>query len=261
MSRRTTPAPTRPDPRLFVNSIEKGMAVLELFETARQDLSLTDIVARTDLGRSAAQRFVHTLHELGYLSRDPATRRYSLGPKVLGLYRGYVGGRSMLQLVRPALAQLGQQTREAVAWVELLEKEIIVVDSLASPHLTSVTLAPGMRFEAISSSSGQVLLAHASEAAVELAWAAATPSARERTGARDVAGYARLLERVRRDGFALTEKAFDQDSLSISAPALDVQHRAIGAINLSTLRARFDVEEAKAKLVPAIMEAARGVCP
>src|SRR3954454_5992888 len=156
------------------------MAVLELFETARQDLSLTDIVARTDLGRSAVQRFVYTLHTLGYLSRDPATRRYSLGPKVLGLYRGYVGGRSMLQRVRPALAHLGQQTHEAAAWVELLEREIIVVDSLASPHLTSVTLAPGMRFEAISASSGQVLLAHAPEEAVERAWETASAHARQR---------------------------------------------------------------------------------
>jgi IclR family pca regulon transcriptional regulator len=245
------------DPRLYVASVEKAMAVLGLFEETRQELTLAEIMARAGIGRSAAQRFVYTLHRLGYLHRDPATKRFTLGAKVLGLYRGYIGGRSVLQRARPALRDLNLATRECVSWAELLETEIVVVENWPSPHFTAVTLAPGMRFEAISASSGQILLAHARPEAVTRAFAAASALARQRAGAQDIAAFQHLLDRVRAQGYAMTTKAFDQDSLSISAPVLDTQGRALGAVNLSALRSRFDPEQAVATLVPAVIAAAR----
>jgi IclR family pca regulon transcriptional regulator len=256
-------APAQPDPpgetdaRLFVASVEKAMTVLELFEDERQDLSFAEIVARTGIGRSAVQRFVYTLHQLGYLSRDPVTRRYALGAKVLGLYRGYLESRSALRRAHHALAELNRATRECVSWTELLETEIVIVENWPSPHVTSVTLAPGMRFEAISASSGQVLLAHAAPEAVSRAFAAASPRARERVGAESLAELAALLDRVRTQGYALTSKAFDQDSLSISAPVLDGRGRAVGGVNLSVLTSRFDHRQAEQNLVPAVIQAAR----
>jgi IclR family pca regulon transcriptional regulator len=249
--------PDEPDPRLFIASIQKAMAVMELFEAERQDLSLAEIMARAGSGRSAVQRLVYTLHRLGYLSRDPATKRYTPGAKVLGLYRGYIGGRSVLQRARHALLDLNLATRECVSWAELLETEIVIVENWPSPHLTAVTLVPGMRFEAVSASSGQVLLAHAGPETVARAFAAASPLARERSGARDLDAFRRLLHRVRAQGHAMTTKAFDQESLSISAPVLDAQGRALGAVNLSALRSRFDRDQAQEKLLPAVVEAAR----
>lgn len=253
---RPTPAEA-PDPRLFVASIEKAMAILELFEAERQELSLTELMARADIGRSAVQRFVYTLHQLGYLHRDPATKRYSPGAKVLGLYRGYIAGRSVLQRARHALRDLAEATRECVSWAELLETEIVVVENWPSPHLTAVTLVPGMRFEAISASSGQILLAHARPEAVARAFAAASRHARERAGAPDLDAFRRMLAQARAQGFAMTSKAFDQESVSISAPVLGAQGSALGAVNLSVLRSRFDRDNALARLVPAVIEAAR----
>jgi IclR family pca regulon transcriptional regulator len=253
---RTDP-PEEPDSRLFVASIGKAMTVLELFEHERQDLSFADIVAKAGIGRSAVQRFVYTLHQLGYLSRDPATRRYALGPKVLGLYRGYVEGRSALRRAHHALAELNSATRECVSWTELLGSEIVIVENWPSPHVSAVTLSPGMRFEAISASSGQVLLAHAAADVVARAFAAASDRARERVGAQRLGDFVALLERVRAQGYALTGKAFDQDSLSISAPVLDGPGRAVGAVNLSVLTSRFDRKQAERDLVPAVLRAAQ----
>jgi IclR family pca regulon transcriptional regulator len=114
-----------------------------------------------------------------------------------------------------------------------------------------------MRFEAVSASSGQILLAHARPEAVARAFAAASERARERAGAPDLDAFRRLLDQVRAQGFAMTSKAFDQESFSISAAVLDAQGRALGAVNLSALRSRFDRDQALARLVPAVLEAAR----
>ena len=56
--------------RLFVESVEKAFKVLEAFRSDKVDLSLVEIISRTGLNKSAAQRFTHTLHRLGYLKKD-----------------------------------------------------------------------------------------------------------------------------------------------------------------------------------------------
>ena len=61
---------------LFVSSLEKGFRVLEAFREAPGDLGLTEIALRTGLDKSAAQRFTNTLYQLGYLEKDPRSRRY-----------------------------------------------------------------------------------------------------------------------------------------------------------------------------------------
>ena len=52
---------------LFVQSLARGMSVLEAFRDADGALSLGQIATRTGLTRSAAQRLVHTFRTLGYL--------------------------------------------------------------------------------------------------------------------------------------------------------------------------------------------------
>ena len=71
------------DSPLFVNAVEKAMRVLMAFDGRQRHLSLSQIAALTRLDLSAAQRFTFTLAELGYLTKDPRTRKYELSPRLL----------------------------------------------------------------------------------------------------------------------------------------------------------------------------------
>ena len=51
---------------LFVQSLARGMSVLEAFRDADGALSLGQIATRTGLTRSAAQRLVHTFRTLSF---------------------------------------------------------------------------------------------------------------------------------------------------------------------------------------------------
>ena len=85
------------DERLFVASVEKAMRVLEIFGKNATELSMAQIVARTGLGRSATQRFVYTLCQLGYLRRSASAPLYSLSTKLVGLVGGLLGSNARLQ--------------------------------------------------------------------------------------------------------------------------------------------------------------------
>ena len=61
---------------LHVGTLAKGLRLLRAFDEAHVSLTLTELVERTGLEKSAVQRMAHTLHVEGMLDRDPDTRRY-----------------------------------------------------------------------------------------------------------------------------------------------------------------------------------------
>lgn len=73
------------DARYYIEALGRGLQVLEVFSEKPPSLTLTEIASAVGLDKSTAFRFVYTLQQLGYLERDPETKRYRLGLKVLRL--------------------------------------------------------------------------------------------------------------------------------------------------------------------------------
>ena len=59
-----TPPPRSAD---FVQSLERGLAVIKAFDANDPALTLSDVARKTGLTRAAARRFLHTLEQLGYV--------------------------------------------------------------------------------------------------------------------------------------------------------------------------------------------------
>ncbi|HEY5353410.1 MAG TPA: helix-turn-helix domain-containing protein, partial [Streptosporangiaceae bacterium] len=51
----------------FVQSLDRGLAVIRCFSSERPSLTLSEVAERTGLTRAAARRFLLTLQELGYV--------------------------------------------------------------------------------------------------------------------------------------------------------------------------------------------------
>lgn len=249
--------PAGVDERLFVASVEKAMRVLRVFDGQRPWLSLTEIVAMTGLGRSATQRFVYTLHQLGYLRRDEDTRRYGLGTRLLELVKGMLGGHKLLDRSQPLLAELARSTGETVSWVELDGDQIVIVANIPSMHVSHVNLPVGSRFPALSSSSGQVLLWDADRERVAALLEQMDPASRRRLGPGGAKAVAERLASARQAGYAMTEKTLDPHGVSLSAPVRDVSGRVVAAINVSTLISRHDAASARRTLLPLLLAASR----
>ena len=70
---------------LFIKSIEKGFAILELFESVENELSLSEISKLTGYGISGTQRLLYTLEKLDYIEKSQQTKKYTPGIKTLSL--------------------------------------------------------------------------------------------------------------------------------------------------------------------------------
>ena len=91
---------------LFVGSLEKGARVLSAFNERHSTLGLTEIASLTGLDKSAVQRLTNTLHQIGYLNKDPESRRYRPSLKFLELGNAYLWSDPLVQLAMQAVLTL-----------------------------------------------------------------------------------------------------------------------------------------------------------
>ncbi|MCO5093503.1 IclR family transcriptional regulator [Bosea sp. (in: a-proteobacteria)] len=252
--RQQAPGATEPDPRLFVTSVERALTVLNAFDADGKSLSITEIAARTKLGRSAAQRFTYTLHQLGYLRRDATSKHYSVSYKVLSLARSVIGTNTEADRIAPVLEKIARRTQETVAWVELDDLEVVILRSIPSTHHSSVNLPVGKRFAALSAASGQVLLASKSDSDILRIYRNSNEYSRTRFGVMSDESVLKHFNTVHRNGFSITEKTEDYDSISISVPVMNFQGNAVGAINISALKSRFSREKTETVLLEELMD-------
>ena len=84
---------------LFVASLERGFAILEAFGASQSEMGVTELAAVTGFDKSAAQRFAHTLHVLGYLERIESARKYRLSRRTLGLAYSYLRSDPLIEAV------------------------------------------------------------------------------------------------------------------------------------------------------------------
>ncbi len=72
----------------FVQSLERGLALIRAFSKDTPALSLSEAAERTGMSRAAARRFLLTLERLGYVASDG--RRFTLRPRILDLGYAYL---------------------------------------------------------------------------------------------------------------------------------------------------------------------------
>ncbi len=244
---------------LTVLSVEKAFRVLECFRADSQSLSLTQIAMLAELDKSAAQRFTHTLTSLGYLRKDPETKRFELTPRTLNIGYVYTRTNTLLKRAMPYLLHLSKETEETVNLTFLDDTDIVFVARFLSRHVLNTDVTIGSRMPAYCTAPGRAILAFLPDTERDAILdrsnrAALTPHTiwkRE--------DLISLLRKCRQNGYATAfEEVFAGDA-SVAAPVLNLEGRVLAAVNIATSTTRFTPEEAVRKFAPLAVAAARAI--
>ncbi|MFT4068314.1 IclR family transcriptional regulator [Paraburkholderia sp.] len=248
---------TERDERLFISSLEKGLKVLEAFEDMTTELGLQQIADAAGQGKSGAQRLVYTLLQLGYLRRNPVTRKYRLSSKVF--LRGYalVQTSDLVREAHDELVSINKECGDTCVLAMLEGAEIVVLSSIPGRHIDSLNVTVGMRFPANLATSGLMLLAWLSPEEVKSALD--LDSSQDDDAARKFSALQAELASIREQRVCVTKDALMPGNLSISAPVFDAAGRAIAAINVSTPKDRYPSADAIHNLSAIIVAGAEAV--
>ena len=238
----------------FVQSLERGLAVIRAFDEQHPELTLSDVARSTGLTRAAARRFLLTLCDLGYVRSDG--RWFSLTPRVLELGYAFLSSLSLTDVAEPHMERLVAEVHESSSVSVLDGADIVYVARVPTSRIMTVSINVGTRFPAYATSMGRVLLAGLSEAALDgyLAEVALRPLSPRTITSEDA--LRRELAKVRRQGWALVDQELEEGLRSVAAPIRDRSGETVAAMNLSAHASRMTIDAARRTLVPPLLATA-----
>lgn len=238
----------------FVQSLERGLAVIKAFDADHSQLTLSDVARSTGLTRAAARRFLITLVELGYVRTDG--RLFALRPRVLELGYAYLSSLSLPELAMPHMEKLVSEINESCS-VSLLDgDDVVYVARVATRRIMTVGISVGTRFPAYATSMGRVLLAAQPKDWLDdyfarVALVPITPrTIVEERLLRD------LLARIDAQGFAFVDQELEEGLRSLAVPLHSGDGTVVAAMNVSAHASRGSAEAIRKELLPPLRRAA-----
>jgi IclR family pca regulon transcriptional regulator len=231
----------------YVQSLERGLAVIKAFDARHPQLTLADVARITGLTRAAARRFLLTLADLGYVRTNG--KRFSLTAQVLELGYAYLSSMTLSEVAQPHLEQLSAQVHESSSVSVLDGPDVVYIARVAASRIMTVSINIGTRFPAHATSMGHVLLAGLP--ARELGtYLRRTPL--DRLTANTVTDPDELrveLENVRAQGYSIVDQELEEGLRSVAVP-VHAAAAVVAAVNISTHASRRTLDEVRTDLVP-----------
>jgi IclR family pca regulon transcriptional regulator len=241
----------------FVQSLERGLAVIRAFGTDRARMTLSEVAREAALSRASARRFLHTLVELGYVVTDG--RVFALRPQVLELGYAYLSSLSLPEVAQPHLEQLAEDVGESSSVAVLDGADIVYVARVATRRIMSAAIQVGTRFPAAATSMGRAVLAHLPPDESDAFLGAVTLEQLTPHTITDKDLLRAELDRVQDQGWALVDQELEEGLRSIATPLRDRAGRVVAALNVSAPVRRGAVDEIVADFLPPLQRAAREI--
>jgi IclR family transcriptional regulator, pca regulon regulatory protein len=225
----------------FVQSLERGLAVIKSFDEAHPEQTLTDVAKSTGLDRSAARRFLLTLEALGYVEHDG--KLFRLRPQTLQLGYAYLASLPWWRSAQRVSEKLTDKIGVSTA-VGVLDQYDVVYVAYASarrfPHLLNRSV--GTHLPAITSAVGRVMIAGLPPE-VSRGWLAKAKIERYTSLTRtNRAEIETILEDVRSRGFSIVDQELEVGLRSIGVPIRDKGGAVVAGLSVSIIEPQITHE-------------------
>jgi IclR family pca regulon transcriptional regulator len=215
-----------------MGGLAKGLLVIRAFSREPRGLTLSAVAHIARLPAATARRCLHTLEELGYVTRSG--RVFLLRPRVLELGAAYLQAMDVDSLTKTHLEELAQQTGDSASVSVLDGSDIVYIARASVRTLVRLEAHVGSRFPAYATSMGRVLLAGLSPEGLERYFEQATFSALTERTVTQRPRLERLLKDCRRAGYAAVEDELAYGVTAVAVPIFDEQSRVVAALNSSS---------------------------
>jgi IclR family pca regulon transcriptional regulator len=256
-ARRAEPDGGADDSRSVVNSLAKGLRVLEAFRHDRMEMTLSEAARAAGLDPGTAFRMLNTLVMLGYVARVPEGRRFRLTLKVIDLGLHAIGRADLRELARPILRSLVDEVSEAASLGVLDGADILYIERVrAGLTRLGVDIRIGTNIPAVSGIIGHAILAFLPAGERDRVLAV-----QPRRGALATRPLPRtqllpLLATVRKRGYALQDSMFGNGLHILAAPVLDLDGYPLAAVSVAAPSVRVSLEDLRARALGPVRAAA-----
>lgn len=241
----------------YLSTLERGLSVLRAFGRENPQMTLSEVAEVTSLSPAAARRCLNTLVKLGYVAKH--RRHFLLRPEVMSFASAYLDSMSLGEIVRPHLQAVRDETGDSSSLAVLSGYDILYLVHVSTNRMVRLAAGIGTRFPAYGTSLGRAMLAFEGDDVrnhyIDTGHFE-TFTEHTITGRADLR---RILDEIRKCGYAAVQDELDYGLVSLAVPILDESGRSIAAINCSTSTSRATRDELVRTRLPVLHSAARHI--
>ena len=225
--------PHSPASRYWVPIIGHAIRTIEVFEDGATHLSLQEVSRRSGVSKSSTFRILHTLEELGYVARDPETRLYRLGLRILEIAHRVRASHSVVSVARPHMRRLQHRYLETVNLAAWQGKDIYYVEIMESNQPFRMTAVAGSRAPFHATAVGKAIASTLSAKRVGAVLSSERLQRFTENTITSRAAFAKVLATVRRRGYALDDEETEPGASCVAVPIFGAEEYATHALSVS----------------------------
>lgn len=222
-----------------VQSLARGLTILELLAEAEKGATLSDISLQVGLAVSTTHRLLNTLEQNGYVYNDNESTRWTIGVKTFTIGNAYLNSRDIVSVARHYLRELMEQAGETANLSILGNNNAILIAQVECHEMMRMMVPLGSRLPLHASGAGKALLAMMTHSQVA--------SILQKQGLTKFTEQTIVIPSKLREALAETRKngyAYDNEEHAIglrciAAPVFDEHNDPIAAISISGPRDRI----------------------
>lgn len=243
----------------YVESLDRGLRVLELFGASSRPMTLSDVAKAAELPRATARRILFTLERSGYVANDG--KLFALTPRVLALSGAYMTSNQVVSILQPVLDRISSDAQEISSLAVLDGHEVIFVARASPARVFSAGIDLGYRLPAFCSSVGRTMLGKYSDDELTATLATMELPAMTPFTVTDRAELQAVIVADRDKGYSLVDREAEAGFRSISVPVRRYDNAIVAAINMGAHVDRVSTAEMIDRFLPLLRDAAGQVKP
>lgn len=141
-----------------VPALEKGLRILEDLAASSEPLSIAELAGKQGKSRNEIYRMLCCLDSLGYITREAATKRYSLSLKLFQMASRHPPLERLRLVAAQPIQELADCIRESCHLCVMDGNDLSVVSQASGSERIRIAFQLGARFDPLETCSGKLLL-------------------------------------------------------------------------------------------------------
>jgi len=238
-----------------IKSLDRGIELLEILGNHRHGMGIAELGDSLGADRSTVYRALMTLMNRGYVTRDPVTGKYQLGPGIHDLAMNALEVESNLHRIgAPYVTALLDKTGESAHLSILMGGRAVSIANENSLDMLSVRTQVGMTGPLHCSAVGKALIAYLPDDHLQRI---ADKQGLDRFTAKTITSLDELrshLQDIKAQGYAVDDEEFHNGVRCIAAPVRDYRREVVASVGISGPATRIMPER-----IPELAEMVREV--
>ncbi len=231
-----------PSNKPYATSIERAFAIMEMLDGTRRGWNISEISRRLKIPKSSAHVIVLTLERLGYLKREPASRRYKLGLKICSLGRGMMNDLVLPEVALPHMRWLVEQTR-LTSHLAVIEKgHVVFIQKTDGPGMIKFDTYVGKRADVHCTGLGKALLAYSNELTLRDCLSVESFTKYTDATITSPAGFRQELGRVKHKGYSIDDEEEELGVRCVAVPVFNSPGELIAALSVTGTTAQISAD-------------------